>query len=148
MTDSGVRFISPRMSRPLSLEDAQRLVAAAVAESQRRGVQTAVAVVDARGDLIMVVRIDGARHYYPDVAYGKAMGAAMWDESSRVLSQRSASNSVQQRVNRLNGDRIVFAPGAVPLRRDGLLVGAIGVGGSGPDSDEEIATLAAQSLDS
>ncbi len=134
------------MPNPLSLQDAQRLVGVAVAESQRRGLQTAVAVVDARGDLMVAVRLDGARHYYPDLAYGKAMGSAMWDEPSRVLSQRSAGNSVQQRVNRLNGDRIVFAPGAVPLRRDGVLVGAIGVGGSGPDSDEEIAMLAAQSL--
>jgi uncharacterized protein GlcG (DUF336 family) len=120
---------------------------AALAESERRGVKTAVAVVDARGDLVIAARIDGARHYYPDVAYGKAMGSAMWEENSRVLSQRSATNSVQQRVNRLSGDRIVFAPGAVPLRRDGVVVGAIGVGGSGPDSDEEIAMFAAARLD-
>lgn len=135
------------MTNPITLRDAQRMVAEAVAESERRGVHTAVAVVDARGDLIVAVRLDGARHYYPDVAYGKAMGSAMWEEPSRVLSQRSGTNSVQQRVNRLNGDRIVFAPGAVPLRRNGSVVGAIGVGGSGPDSDEEIAILAAQLLD-
>jgi uncharacterized protein GlcG (DUF336 family) len=135
------------MPVPLTLEDAQRLVGVAIAESQRRGLRTAVAVVDARGDLIIALRLDGARHYYADVAYGKAMGSAIWDEPSRVLSQRSATNSVQQRVNRLNGDRIVFAPGAVPLRRDGTVIGAIGVGGSGPDSDEEIATLAAQTLE-
>ena len=135
------------MNPSISLEDAQRLVSVAVAESKRRGLKTAVAVVDARGDLVIAVRLDGARHYYPDVAYGKAMGAAMWEEPSRVLSQRSATNSVQQRVNRLNGDRIVFAAGAVPLRREGTVIGAIGVGGSGPDSDEEIATLAAASLE-
>jgi uncharacterized protein GlcG (DUF336 family) len=134
------------MHPSISLQEAQRLVGEAVAESQRRGVKTAIAVVDARGDLVIAVRLDGARHYYPDVAYGKAMGSAMWEEPSRALSRRSGINSVQQRVNRLNGDRIVFAPGAVPLRRDGMMIGAIGVGGSGPDSDEEIATLAAQGL--
>lgn len=131
----------------INLEDAQRVVGAAVAESQRRGVKTAVAVVDARGDLVVAVRLDGARHYYPDVAYGKAMGSAMWEEPSRALAQRGGTNSVQQRVNRLNGDRIVFAPGAVPLRRAGVVIGAVGVGGSGPDSDEEIALVAAQALD-
>src|SRR5690349_5670832 len=135
------------MNSSLTLKDAQRLVSVAIAESERRGLQTAVAVVDARGDLVIAVRLDGARHYYPDVAYGKAIGSAMWQEPSRALSQRSGTNSVQQRVNRLNGDRIVFAPGAVPLQRDGVVVGAIGVGGSGPDSDEEIAMLAAQALD-
>jgi uncharacterized protein GlcG (DUF336 family) len=135
------------MQPSITLEEAQRVAGAAVAESQRRGLKTAVAVVDARGDLVVVVRLDGARHYYPDVAYGKAMGSAMWEEPSRVLSQRSATNSVQQRVNRLNGDRIVFAPGAVPLRRDGAVIGAVGVGGSGPDSDEEVAVLAARVLE-
>jgi uncharacterized protein GlcG (DUF336 family) len=134
------------MAAPLTLQDARRVVDAAVAESERRGVKTAVAVEDARGDLIFAVRLDGARSYYPDVAYGKAIGAALWEEDSRILAQRSATNSVQQRVNRLNGDRIVFAAGAVPLRRDATVVGAIGVGGSGPDSDEEIARLAATAL--
>src|SRR5690242_13290761 len=135
------------MQPSITLEEAQRVASAAVLESERRGLKTAVAVVDARGDLVVAVRLDGARHYYPDVAYGKAMGAAMWEEPSRVLAQRSGTNSVQQRVNRLNGDRIVFAPGAVPLRRNGVVIGAIGVGGSGPDSDEEIAKLAAEALD-
>ena len=135
------------MHPSISLEDAQKVVSVAVIESQRRGLKTAVAVVDARGDLVVAVRLDGARHYYPDVAYGKAMGSAMWEEPSRTLAQRSGTNSVQQRVNRLNGDRIVFAPGAVPLRRGGVVIGAVGVGGSGPDSDEDIAKLAAQALD-
>lgn len=135
------------MPQPISLQDAQRIANSAVAESARRGVKTAVAVVDQRGDLLVALRMDGARYYYPDVAYGKAMGSAMWEENSRALSGRSGTNSVQARVNRLNGDRMVFASGAVPLRRDGVVVGAVGVGGSGPDSDEEIATLAAASLD-
>jgi uncharacterized protein GlcG (DUF336 family) len=135
------------MAGAITLKNALRMCEAAVAESERRGVRTAVAVVDARGDLIVAMRIDGARHYYPDIAYGKAMGAALWESPSRELSQRSGNNSVQQRVNSLQGGRIVFAPGAVPLKRDGVVIGAIGVGGSGPDSDEEIAIQAAALLD-
>jgi uncharacterized protein GlcG (DUF336 family) len=135
------------MPQPITRKDAQRIAEAAIAESERRGVATAVAVVDARGDLIIAVRLDGARSYYPEVAYGKAMGSALWQEPSRGLSQRGGNNSVQQGVNRMQGGRIVFAPGAVPLKREGVVVGAVGVGGSGPDSDEEIAILAAKSLD-
>jgi uncharacterized protein GlcG (DUF336 family) len=135
------------MPNPLTLEDAQRMVEAALAESRRRNVKTAVSVVDARGDMIMTCKLDGARSYYPDVAYGKAIGSALWGDYSKNLSARSGSNSVQVRVNGLNGGRIVFAPGAVPLFRDGEVVGAIGVGGSGPDSDGEIAELAAKLLD-
>ncbi len=135
------------MPNPISLEDAQRMVQAALAESRRRRVLTAVSVVDARGDMILTCRLDGARSYYPDVAYGKAIGSALWGDPSKTLSARSGNNSVQQRVNSLNGGRIVFAPGAVPLLREGVVIGAIGVGGSGGESDEEIAILAAKSLD-
>jgi uncharacterized protein GlcG (DUF336 family) len=135
------------MARPITRQDAERIAQAAIAECERRGVAAAVAVVDARGDLIIAVRLDGARSYYPEVAFGKAMGSALWQEPSRALSQRAGNNSVQQGVNRLQGGRIVFAPGAVPLRRDGVVVGAVGIGGSGPDSDEEIAVLAARFLD-
>ena len=134
------------MAEPISLKDAQRIVEAAVAESQRRDVKTAVAVVDARGDLIMAARLDGARYYYPDVAYGKAMAAAMWQAPSSGLARGTGTNTVQQRVNAMNGGRMVFAGGAVPLQRDGVLIGAVGVGGSGPDSDEEIAIIAAKAL--
>src|ERR671926_426608 len=102
MTEALLSHDRSGMNPCISLKNAQRLVSAAVVESERRGVKTAVAVVDARGDLVMAVRLDGARHYYPDVAYGKAMGSAMWEEPSRSLSQRFGMNSVQQRVNRLN----------------------------------------------
>jgi uncharacterized protein GlcG (DUF336 family) len=134
------------MAQGLTLEESWKIVERALAESRRRGVKTAVSVVDARGDMIMTCRLDGARSYYPDVAYGKAIGSALWGDRSRNLSARSGNNSVQQRVNSLNGGRIVFAPGAVPLLRDGVVIGAVGVGGSGPDSDEQIAELAAAEL--
>jgi uncharacterized protein GlcG (DUF336 family) len=137
----------PAMPLPVTLEEAQRIVEAALAESRRRNVKTAVAVVDPRGDMVLACRLDGARSYYPDVAYGKAIGAALWGDASRSLSARSGNNSVQQRVNSLNGGRIVFAPGAIPLLRDGEVIGAVGVGGSGGESDEEIALLAAKVLE-
>jgi uncharacterized protein GlcG (DUF336 family) len=82
------------MAKPLSLEDAQRMVEAALAESRRRNVLTAVSVVDARGDMIITCRLDGARSYYPDVAYGKAIGSALWGDESKNLSARSGNNSV------------------------------------------------------
>ena len=144
------------MPDTLTLEDAQRIVEVALAESNRRGAKTAVAVVDGHGDLILVARLDGARDYYPDVAYGKAMSAALFEDLSRNAgrlvddanpAQRRVLSSIQQRVNQLNGDSVVYAPGAVPLRRGDLVIGAVGVGGSGGDSDEEIATLAARVLD-
>lgn len=100
------------------------------------------------GSLIALARLDGARPYYPDIARGKAMSTALWEGTpSRELSGRSGGNSVQTAVNHLYGGRIVFAPGAVAIMRNGEMIGVIGVGGSGPDSDEEIAMEAAKAID-
>src|SRR5205085_10794539 len=106
-TETVNRTKEPPMAKPLSLEDAQRMVEAALAESRRRNVLTAVSVVDARGDMIITCRLDGARSYYPDVAYGKAIGAALWGDESKNLTARSGNNAVQIRVNGRNGGRIV-----------------------------------------
>jgi uncharacterized protein GlcG (DUF336 family) len=135
------------MAERLNLKEAQRLLNIAIDESERRGVKTAVAIVDPRGDLIVAARLDGARYYYPDVAYGKAMAAAMWEADSSTLARGTGTNTVQQRVNAMNGGRMVFAGGAVLLKRGDEIVGAIGVGGSGPESDEEIARIAAHAVD-
>jgi len=132
----------------ITLDEAQKIVSVAVERSRTKGVHTAIAVVDNAGSLIALARLDGARSYYPDVARGKAMATALWDGTpSRELSGRSGSNSVQQAVNHMHGGRIVFAPGAVAIMRGDEMIGVVGVGGSGPDCDEEIAIEAAKALD-
>lgn len=41
---------------------------------------------------------------------------------------------------------LLFIAGGVPVRRDGRLIGAIGVGGGAPEQDHEIATTAVETL--
>ncbi len=134
------------MPRALSLDEAQQVVDAVLAECRRRGVAAGVAVVDERGDLFFAARMDGASFYDPDVAYGKAIASALWEAPSKGLAATSAGNSVQQRANSLNGGRLVFAPGAVPLLREGAVVGAVGVSGPGADLEDELAALGAGAL--
>ena len=131
----------------VTLDEAQAIADAAVAEARNRGLAVGVAVVDGRGDLVFAVRMDGARGYDPDVAYGKAIASALWEAPSKGLAATSAGNTVQQRANSLNGGRLVFAAGAVPLLRDGEVIGAIGVEGAGGELEDEIAGLAATVLD-
>ena len=126
----------------LTLEDAQRVLDKALEVARSRDFKVAVAVVDDHAIPVVVARLDGARTYYFDVARGKAMAAALWEANSGTLSE-GAMNSVRQSVNAIHAGRIVFAPGAVPLKRDGVTVGAVGVGGSGGPTDEEVATEAA-----
>ncbi len=138
----------------LKLRDAQRVVDAAIAEGERRGVTMAAAVVGSDGELFMVARRDGSRDYFADLAYGKAIASAICDEPSSVAAgptpenpqRRPGVSGVQLRASELYGNRPCWAPGAVPLRQNGTCVGAIGVASLDVEMDEEIAAVAAKAL--
>src|SRR5258708_28423979 len=62
---------------PLSLEDANKLIAGVHAKAAKMGVNVTVAVVDEGGHLIALGRMDGAPPLSPQIAESKAVGAAM-----------------------------------------------------------------------
>jgi uncharacterized protein GlcG (DUF336 family) len=60
---------------PLSLEDANRIVAIAQQKAAQIGVFVTAAVVDEGGHLIALGRMDGAPPLSPQIAEAKAVGA-------------------------------------------------------------------------
>src|SRR4029077_2146150 len=63
---------------PLPLADAQKVVHAAIAHATKLGIRVSVAVVDQGAHLIVLERMDGAPPISPQIAEGKAVGAAMF----------------------------------------------------------------------
>jgi uncharacterized protein GlcG (DUF336 family) len=129
----------------MKLQEAQKVIESAMAKSQSMGVRMSIAVVDARADLVAVVRMDGVRCFAPDLARGKAMASALWGQPSAALAER-ANNPVHQTVNNLNGGRVVYGQGAVPIMRGSELIGAVGASGAKPEQDEEVAKAGAAAL--
>jgi uncharacterized protein GlcG (DUF336 family) len=123
----------------LTLERAVQMITAAEAKAAEMERKVTVAVVDTRGDLIAMHRMDGARWTTVQVGRGKAFASVAADESTTVLAERAARPVFQAQMIRQNGE-LIFAQGGLPIRENGELVGAIGVSGgrSGPE-DEEIA---------
>ena len=127
----------------LRLEEAERMLAAGKAKSGDMGVPMAISVVDAAGNIVAVVRMDGCRFMAADVATGKAYAAAAFRRPSGTLHELAVNNP-----GFLNGviansrGRMIPAKGAVPVQRGGETIGAVGVSGGTAEQDEEVAYAA------
>ena len=130
---------------PITLREAEKALKAAEVSAASLGVKVSIVVVDNRGDLVALYRMDGARHFTPDIARGKAMISAMFLAPSGTLAER-ATSPVMQTLNQMNLGRLVFGQGAVPIMRDNEVQGAIGVSGATSQQDEDIAKAALTSL--
>jgi uncharacterized protein GlcG (DUF336 family) len=125
---------------PLTLEEAQQVIARAHAKAADSGIRVTVAVVDEGGLLVALARMDGAPPLSPQVAEAKAVGAAMLYRDGAGLADlakdRPGFFSVADRLVRVP---IVPGLGSVLIRRDGKVLGAVGVSGGKPEQDLECA---------
>jgi glc operon protein GlcG len=125
-----------------TLAEARKALDTAQAYATKINVSLSCAVVDSRGDLIALERMDRARFLTTDVARGKALGSAMFGQPSASLAQ-FGSNPWFQNLNTAAQGRIYPLQGAVPLMKAGQLVGAIGCSGATGQQDEDAAKAAA-----
>ena len=132
---------------PLSLEEAQDLVTRAQARAKDSGINVTVAVVDEGGLLVLLSRMDGAAPLSPQIAEAKAVGAAMLYRDGAGLADlakdRPGFFSVADRLARVP---IVPGLGSVLIRRDGKVLGAVGVSGGKPEQDLECAEAGVSSV--
>ncbi len=120
----------------LNLEEAERILAAAKAKVQEMGVRLSVSVVDPRGDLIAMFRTDGASWRTPLISRGKAVAAACFGMSSKDLEERSGMPFMQGFMA-MQGGHMIPGQGALPVFRDGELIGAVGGSGGTGQQDED-----------
>lgn len=125
----------------LTLSEAQTIVAVTLAEAHTRSAQPlAVIVLDAGAHPVAFAREDGATFFRLEIARAKATGALGMGADTRVLAQRAGGNpTFFQAVAVTVGGDIAFSPGGVLVRRDGVVIGAVGVSGDTGDCDEDCA---------
>lgn len=108
------------------------------AEAAKLGINLSCAVVDSRGDLIALTRMDGARFYTTDIARGKAQLSAIFGQPSGNLSQFGSSPFFAN-LNTAAQGRLYPIQGALPISRDNRVIGAIGCSGASSQQDEDAA---------
>jgi glc operon protein GlcG len=128
---------------PISLQRAQAVAQAAVAEAARRGWQLNVAVVDSGANLVTFVRMDGAQLASIAISEHKARTAVKYRRPTKAFEdavQKSGFNYA------LTLDDIVASRGGIPLIEDGKIIGGIGCSGGTGSQDEAACAAAAATI--
>ncbi|HMD85442.1 MAG TPA: heme-binding protein [Terriglobia bacterium] len=135
------------MADDLTLEAAERMVAAAKQKAAEINTKMDIAVVDAGGNLKAFVRMDGAWLGSIDIAQRKARTSRWFDMDTGVIGTLSQPGGPLYGIEHSNGGLITF-PGGVPLKNaQGEVIGAIGVSGSTVENDHTVAAAGAAALE-
>ena len=128
---------------PITMDRAQGLVQAAVAEATKRGWAMNVAVVDPNGDLVAFGRMDGAQLASVPISQHKARTAARYRRPTRAFEdavQKFGFNYI------LTLDDVIASRGGIPLVDGGKIIGAVGCSGGTGSQDEATCTAAANTI--
>ncbi|MGB8517109.1 MAG: heme-binding protein [Gallionella sp.] len=130
-------------SKPvLTLKDAQRIAAAAAAEAQRNHWKVTIAVVDDGGHLLYLQRTHDTKFGSVETAMMKAHAAAAFQYATK-----DSENAVQSgRLIHLALPGVIPAEGGVPLLRDSVVIGGLGISGVRAAEDGQIAAAGAAVL--
>ena len=122
----------------LTLDEAKRIAEGALAHARGLDIRVCVAVCDAGGRLIAFQRMDGAMWAAVYGSQGKAAASAAFGWPSGDMTER-ADHPTFRGIVAADGGRMILGRGAVPIVRDGLVIGACGVGGGTGEEDENCA---------
>ena len=130
----------------ITLKDARRVIAAAEKEAASIEQPMNIAVADAGGNLVAHVRMDDAWIGSIDISINKAYTARAFDLPTKDLAKESQPGEQFFGIHATNNSRIVIFAGGIPLKRDGKVVGAIGVSGGVGKQDQAVAEAGAKAF--
>jgi glc operon protein GlcG len=129
---------------PISLENAKKAAAPAMAEAAKNNWNMAVAIVGPSGDLIYYEKMDNTQLGSANIAIDKARSAALFKRPTKAFQDALSAGGDGMRVLRLQG--VVPIEGGIPLVMDGKIVGAIGVSGATSAQDAQCAKAGADTI--
>jgi len=130
----------------ITLEQAEKIVAAAKTKAKEMNTLMNIAVVDRGAHLVAFARMDGAWLGSLDIAIKKAKTANLFDINTGDIGALSQPGASLYNIELSNGGLITF-PGGVPLKNaSGEIIGAIGVSGSSVENDHAVAEAGSLAL--
>jgi glc operon protein GlcG len=127
----------PPYGTDVTLEQAKKIAAATVAESQKNSWRMAIAIVDNHGMLVYFERMPDTQTASVQVALDKAQAAAMYRRPTKAFEDGIAKG----RTALLGLRGATPIEGGMPIMLGGKVIGGIGV--SGANSDEDAAAAVA-----
>src|SRR6202140_60277 len=123
----------------VTLADARRVIAAAEKKAAEIGEPMNIAVADGGGNIVSHVRMDGAWIGSIDISQKKAYTSRAFDIATKDLATHSQSGNQFFGIHASNDGKIMIFAGGIPLRKDGKVVGAVGVSGGSGEQDHAVA---------
>ncbi|GIF20344.1 uncharacterized protein GlcG (DUF336 family) [Actinoplanes tereljensis] len=123
----------------LASAEADEIVAACQKAGAALGKALSIAVVDAGGFLLVVKRSDGARPLTPNIAIAKAYSSAVMERPTKMLKAWAESNpGFFASLSTMGAQPIVATEGGVTIKRDGEILGGLGISGGTGDEDQQV----------
>jgi len=133
-------FTSAQDAPALTLEMAERAMAAAIAESRANNWNLTIVIADAAGVPVMVHRMDGASARTFDIAMAKARVVTATGLTSGEYGRRLQAGEIAEVEN-----GVTFA-GGVPVMLNGGRIGAITSSGARGIEDEQVSLAGAAAI--
>jgi glc operon protein GlcG len=121
----------PPYGAAITLEQAKIVVAAAEAEARKRGVAVTIVVVEPNGTIALSERMTGASYASAETAPYKARSTALWMRPTSSWIDTLKTNPSAATI-----PNVVATNGGELIVSGGRTIGAIGVGGSGPNEGD------------
>jgi uncharacterized protein GlcG (DUF336 family) len=127
----------------IQLADARKIIAAAQKKAEEIGQPMNVAVVDEGGNLLAFERMANAWLGSIDISIKKAWTSRAFDIATKDLAENSQSGDQFFGIHVSNDCKVMIFAGGVPLKKDGKVVGAVGVSGGDGKQDQAVAEAGA-----
>src|SRR4030088_1646290 len=98
-----------------------------------------IAVADEGGNLVSHVRMDGAWLGSIDISIKKAYTSRAFDIATKDLASHAQCGGQFFGIHASNDGKIMVFAGGIPLKKDGKVVGALGVSGGSGEQDHAVA---------
>jgi len=130
----------------LTLAAARAAIDAVQDEARSMGVAMSCAVVDSGDQLVAFERMDAADLVGITLALDKAYTALVNRMPTRDLAPIVQPGTEFYGYDSAAGGRMIVFAGGMPLERDGVLVGAVGVSGGDADQDQRAVEAAVRAF--
>jgi glc operon protein GlcG len=131
---------------PIGYMDARRALDAIADELTRRALAAVITVADDHGELIGLLRMDGAPLSSIAIATNKAWTAARERRPSFEVGQAARHPETGFDISYFGDPRFVGWGGGVPIVIAGAVIGAVAVSGAPEAVDMELAALGIQAI--
>lgn len=126
----------------VTLDMAKKLIAGVEQRAAQMGVNAVIAVANRGANPVAVHCMDNSYIASYDVAFNKAYTCAALKMSTKQLKELSQPGGELYGIQHTNGGRIVIFGGGIPIVKDGVCIGGLGVSGGSEAQDTELAEFA------